>query len=630
MTDTPGLRLRRLAFFGPEREPAELAFGPGLNVVYGASDTGKSFALEAIDYMLGGQTPLRDIPERLGYDQVLLGVETTAGECFTLVRGIGSRDFLAFEGMLTDPPPPGDVQGALVLAGQHDATRTNNLSMFLLGKIGLAGKRIRRNKRGDTNSLSFRTLAKLIFVEETKIQDRLSPLSTGNPTEDTALASTLKLLLTGVDDAASAALAPRKPSDEERSREAQLELLGQLIQGYRKRLRDLTADSSEIEEQLRRVDEALQQRAQILNAAEGEYRELIGRRRKLRERYEEGIDRHDEVGKLLERFTLLERHYASDAARLQALEEGGSLFAVLDKGPCSMCGALPEHHRKTPGCDGDVEGVVAAARAELAKLGALSRDLRETIESLRREEAVLVERLPRIEGQLAGIAARLEREVSPRLSSLRATYTELSDKRVVLGEARSLQWTLRDAEERHQALAASLETAPGGKTDASGTELPTASAVRFARHVEDLLRAWHFPEADRVYFDARTRDLVIGTKPRGSRGKGLRAVTHAAFTIGLLDYCRLHDLPHPGFVVLDSPLLAYRDPEGEEDDLRGTDLKDHFYGHLRSIPVDRQVLIFENVDPPESVRGPPRATFFSKNPQMGRYGFFPLRSATAA
>jgi AAA15 family ATPase/GTPase len=68
-----GFRLRFLGFFGPEKAPATVAFGPGLNVLYGASNTGKSFIVEAIDFMLGGKPPLRDIPERVGYDLVLLG-----------------------------------------------------------------------------------------------------------------------------------------------------------------------------------------------------------------------------------------------------------------------------------------------------------------------------------------------------------------------------------------------------------------------------------------------------------------------------------------------------------------------------------------------------------------------------
>ena len=38
----------------------------------------------------------------------------------------------------------------------------------------------------------------------------------------------------------------------------------------------------------------------------------------------------------------------------------------------------------------------------------------------------------------------------------------------------------------------------------------------------------------------------------------VRAILHAAFTLSLAQYCFDRDFPHPGFVVLDSPLVTYR------------------------------------------------------------------------
>lgn len=109
----------------------------------------------------------------------------------------------------------------------------------------------------------------------------------------------------------------------------------------------------------------------------------------------------------------------------------------------------------------------------------------------------------------------------------------------------------------------------------------------------------------------------------GARGKGLRAITHAAFTLGLLAHCRSSHIPHPGFVILDSPLLAYREPDGKEDDLRGTDLKEQFYGYLQTLPKDRQVIVVENTDPPDAIKNLEQVEMFSKNPYSGRYGLFP-------
>ncbi len=74
-------------------------------------------------------------------------------------------------------------------------------------------------------------------------------------------------------------------------------------------------------------------------------------------------------------------------------------------------------------------------------------------------------------------------------------------------------------------------------------------------------------------FNEELKDIVIGGQNRTSRGKGLRAITHAAMTIGLMEFCKERNLSHPGFVVLDSPLLAYYEPESTEDSLQGSDLK---------------------------------------------------------
>ena len=101
----PGLRLRHLVFHGPNRPAAGIEFGPGLNVLYGASESGKSFAVEAIDFMLGGKQPLRDVPERAGYDRVLLGVETLAGEQFTPMRSVEGGAFIVFRDCITTHPP---------------------------------------------------------------------------------------------------------------------------------------------------------------------------------------------------------------------------------------------------------------------------------------------------------------------------------------------------------------------------------------------------------------------------------------------------------------------------------------------------------------------------------------------
>ncbi|NWH07866.1 MAG: AAA family ATPase [Alphaproteobacteria bacterium] len=613
---TPGLRIRHLAFHGSNREAATVEFGAGLNLLYGASDTGKSFVVEAIDFMLGGKTALRDIPERVGYDRVLLGIETMDGERFTLSRSADGGNFRLFTGLYLDPPPA-DTD-ARELADQHSERSADNLSSFLLEKCGLNGKRVRRNKRSDTNSLSFRNLARLMIVTETEITSQRSPLTDGNPTADTPNFATFKLLLTGVDD--SALVAQKAATPEDQTREAQIELLDQLISEYRDRIKELAKQPKELKDQLGRLESSLDAYTQQLTASEADFRRLSERRRELRERLEAGMDRRSEISSLLERFDLLGQHYGSDIERLRGIEEAGTLFSVLGHTPCPLCGAAPEHHQRDAECDGNVEAVVAAARSEIAKIALLQTELGDTVAALRREGAGFERRLPKIEEELSSVSSELEGLTAPKLRQLRASYGELADKRGEVREALAIYRTLQDMEKRREDLERGSEQRAAAVSDG---DLPTTVAASFAEFVEAILKEWHFPGAGRVYFDAKARDLVIGGKLRTARGKGLRAITHAAFTIGLLEYCRENKTPHPGFVVLDSPLLAYREPEGDDLDLVGTDLNAQFYSYLSKLNPDRQVIIIENRDPPSEIAARPNVLMFSKNPHSGRYGFFP-------
>jgi predicted nuclease with TOPRIM domain len=613
-----GLRIRHLVFHGPNRTPASVKFGAGLNLIYGASETGKSFVVEAIDFMLGGKTALRDIPERVGYDRVLLGIETIEGEAFTLSRSVDGGHFRLFTGLHLEPPNA-DVEGR-DLADQHSDRGTDNLSRLLLEKCGLQGKRVRRNKRGETNSLSFRNLARLMIVTETEITAERSPLSDGNPTADTPNFATFKLLLTGVDD--SALVSPRANTPEEQARGGQIDLLDQLIDDYRERVKELAKQPKELEDQLEKLDISLAEYTQRLSITEADYRRLTARRRELRERLEQGKDRCSEIASLLERFQLLGQHYSSDVERLRGIEEAGTLFEVLGHAVCPLCGAAPEHHQGDSDCGGNVDAVVAAARSEIAKINLLQSELDDTVLALRREAAGLDRRLPKIEEELSGLSSELDGMTSPTLKRLRASYADLADKRGEIREALAIYRTLQDMEKRREAIA----LVNGQHTSmVSDGDLPTTVAVNFAQCVESILKEWHFPDSDRVYFDAKARDLVIGGKLRTARGKGLRAITHAAFTIGLLEFCRMNQTGHPGFDVLDSPLLAYREPEGDDDDLLGTDLNVQFYRYLTELSDDCQVIIIENRDPPSEIARRSNVIMFSKNPHSGRYGFFPTR-----
>ena len=158
--------------------------------------------------------------------------------------------------------------------------------------------------------------------------------------------------------------------------------------------------------------------------------------------------------------------------------------------------------------------------------------------------------------------------------------------------------------------------------DNDDTSLPTKALFNLSQCVKDLLQEWHFPNSENIYFDKDTGDFVLNGKHRISNGKGHRAITHAAATLGLMKYTETYMKPHLGFTLIDSPLLAYEEPENEADDLSDTDVNIQFFDYL-SAWSNRQTIVFENKKSiPEKYMSGKQITHFTKA-NTGRYGFFP-------
>jgi hypothetical protein len=136
----PRLTIRHLAFTGPGKGAAEIGFREGCNLVWGASNTGKSLTLKAFDFMLGGSRPLPDIGERQGYDTAWFGF-TIGDEEFTLSRSVAGGNYLLYEGLFTGPGV--DVIGT-DLDAKHDHKKSNTLSNFLLTRLGFGGNSSQR------------------------------------------------------------------------------------------------------------------------------------------------------------------------------------------------------------------------------------------------------------------------------------------------------------------------------------------------------------------------------------------------------------------------------------------------------------------------------------------------------
>lgn len=605
-----GWRLQSLRFTGKESEESRLDFGSGLTLVFGASNTGKSFAVKALDFMLGSTRELPNIQERRPYDTVWLDLLLRGDRAVSLERAMVGGPFQVH--MAGEQPR--------VLVPRHDPKNPENISTFLLAEMNAAGRKVAIDKSGTPNNLTFRDIADVVLTNEIAIQSEEAPALSGRR-DDTREQNALKFVLTGNDD--SAVVAVPKPKEFRAGREARIALLEELIDRIQAEILSDYPEPDGLMDQAGRIETTFRAIENEINAARSSIAELLDQKRRLSSAIARAERRSVDAALSLESFERLEEVYVSDVKRLEGLEEAGFLLSLDQrKKACPVCGAPPEVQAHTHGLD-EIAQVRIAAELEVQKLMLQREELGRAVRDTAEEAGALT---ASIEGLRASLS-EVERRIADASPSIDVHQDRLRD---VIAKRDHVRRGIELLQRREELLAQKREVELAKRPKlVSGLQqaLATHVAKEFADEVGQVLRRWGFPGKHEVVFDLSTFDLIIDGKERRNNGKGVRAITHAAFKVALLLYCRARDLPHPGFLVLDSPMLTYRDPlqasetvTAEEERLRKSDLKERFYEHLGHAGPNAQFVVFENTDPPLGIEGYAKLETFTNNPARGRQG----------
>jgi len=589
-----------------------LPFSSNFTFVFGASNTGKSFAVKSLDFMLGGNRELPDIQERRPYDRVQLALSLSTGEHLLLERALAGGDFA----VSLDGTPPA------TWSTRHNKENEENLSNYLLNRLGMAGKEIAQDKSGTKKALSFRDIVRLCIVDETSIQSETSPAETGDRTLVPVERNVFKYMLTGDDDAAL--ITQLKPREFSVGRNAQVTLLDNMLVEVEAELADSFPDVDELGDELAKVQDELADLERQIAYARESARTKLDAKARLTGDVSRDQQRVSDIAIALENFDQLKRVYDSDVERLASIEEAGFLLGLTGDDSCPVCGAPAEAqvHRHALS---EIEAARAAAEIEIAKIRMHGVELLATIEDTAAELDRTGARLKANQQALATVEAEISAGLPKTDDNLRR-LSEIIPRRDRINRGIGLSKRKVELEKQIGTLKKQRQKRQPSNFQAG---LSTQTANEFASEVGSILEAWGFPGACQTFFDTEgTFDLVIDGKRRRDNGKGVRAITHAAFKIGLMTFCRARGLPHPGFVVLDSPLITYRDPirskEGtlsaDEQAIKNSDLAERMLEYLGTLGPLGQVVIFDNIDPPANATTYADITIFTNNPAEGRQG----------
>lgn len=612
-------KLRLLRVSGAGKPDAEIEFGPGLTLITGKSDTGKSHVLECLDYALGAGDSPEAIPERAGYQRVALELEKD-GVLMSVIRGFDSELATIFPGTLRDwDEVSGDVVKVHISAAT-DPLETLSGRLLALSEFD-ADAPVVRNQKGEDQRLSFRTFAPLAVVSESDVISTNSPVLPAQGPRQTASRSVFQMVLTGDAPSQEELAAVREANARREAASQRVDAIDPLIEELRAEIADSDYERGDLERELQRIEQELAEVSETVTQSGNRARNLMIERNRALVVVDKAQRRYTESGELQARFELLSEHYSTDVQRLEFVIEGGHFFKQIAATHCPSCGREIDSEAECHPESAEFEKIEQAARAEISKLSPRMEDLTKAIADAKEVQELANSEAEKARKRAAQLDTEIDEVANPSAKAARGRVADITARRRIL-EDQLLRFRELD---RYLAIKQEAAMLARETIERYRPEQDLPSLLAFAEKVKELLVAWKFPLKSDLYFSTETDDLVIDGKERSAHGKGARAITHAAFTVGLMRHCLAANTPHPGFVIIDTPLRPF---SGISDDVHDPTLtRDVHRALLYSLTTQDgggQSIIIENISPPEVIEGHAVIHQFVGSDGAGRKGFYPV------
>lgn len=585
-------QLRKLVLRGSGVKDAIEIFERGGNILAGESDTGKSYLLHCLDYIFGADKLKKRIPGAESYSDLFVELENLSGASLTLKRSLSGGKIAVYRCKLEDI---GAGPDEVVTSKRGTGKDVNDISSVLFPFAGIPEAVLRKNDRGATQRLSMRMFLPVLLVGEIAIIDERSPILGKSGFSETAHKRAFSFILSGKDDSG---VVTSEEMGLVRARSAgQLGVITELLAPLEERAakRQVLVDGA--------TEDAIEE---AISGMSGQLSLITEERTGLhveREAYVDALSRSESqivaLDELLSRYHLLDSRYASDLERLDFVAEGAHYFKELQEMRCPLCDQVVDAAHEHA-IDVSAESVYQSARAEAGKILGHRADLAETIEAIADRRRGRVAQIADFKTNIARIDERLSQVVIPAFEQITARLDSLIDRKVEHELANSERDQIRNLTELKRQIESVLD-AKGEKE--SWEQLPAKALRDFCSEIEAVLTEWSWKGPGRVDFDQKEYDIVVDGQSRQSHGKGVRAVLYAAFAIGLLRYCKRSAKPHPGMVVIDSPLTSYKKGESTSigDGPVDPGIEASFWESLTRLGDGIQVIIVENKEPPQDV-----------------------------
>ncbi|WP_151715458.1 hypothetical protein [Acinetobacter sp. TUM15071] len=606
--------IKSLIVIGNNKKPAILNFDKKSHLIFGPTDTGKSYIVECIRFCLGGEKIPKDVGFSEGYSLAILQIESNNGKEFTIFKSLANGQESVHEGIYSDVPV--DLDQKLDLKVDDFLLTENNIQENkILVKLGTLGRVTANDLRRISIFDEIQTLDNISFEgkdSNTKVRNR----------------SALSFFLTGSDDSqmplAISTDARNQAKGQVSSLQEQIQILSDEIP------KDISKE--DVEDNLDKISLQIDEINNFLSYDYQALRELKSEFSLFEREINETNPKVISLIEAKEQFSILDQKYLNDISRLEMTNISASIVANLPNRSCPICLTTLDHQKRHHISEEDFAKIRNGAAVEIQKINRLRDGLKYAIEDIESEISELSLKLDSLKYNLESNKIQQKKLLEADGLSIKDNLNELTERKTEL----SIYLNNFKIIER---LQIQLEKEiPKSKRMTQKIERNHAnSATNLSVRIKELLEEWKVPDVRTIDFDDKCVDIKINQRARVSYGKGKRGIFLTAYMVALMELNIENNLPHLGFVIIDSPVVTYKDPKHSKEELHEHDVnsdgellpegvKDSFYGWLTARNNNGQIIVLENEEPSVQQKLQLSYTEFLGRSATSneRVGFFPV------
>lgn len=407
------IKIAAIRIFGDNVETVTIDFLDGLNLIGGASDTGKTYLYQLIDSLLGKRDLPKEIDEAQGYTQGVL--ELVVGtKKFSFLRDLQNGKSYFFDKKIKGIVNLSDID-ALNSKHNSDNSKKKSISNHLLDFMECSYTKVRKNSKGKLSAFSFRHFAHECMINEDIIytSEPYFMAGQGNPVA-TSNKEAYLTSLSGIDDSLlikfDKALSSEKISGQISEIERQLKQYRNSLDTNKK------YDDRGFEE----INDEIKQCKSVIADYRSNISEYEKKRNDIVEQYRAISQEVTYAKEISTRISLLKENYESDLKRIEFIDQASYYLEQCETFPCPICGQITTTNNKK------VEDVVMLEQNKIhAKLDGLKDALNEARKEVNEKE----EKKKELETHIARINNTIEKEVQPVLSKAISELEILISKR---------------------------------------------------------------------------------------------------------------------------------------------------------------------------------------------------------